>query len=503
MKRDMILKLAASTMMISVSLSGCGPESRSVASASSKPVPVKDGAKYAKKASKALAKGKIDKAIAYAERSVAAVGTDPETRALLGHSYMAAGRFSSAERSFKDAVELGKTDARTVLSLTMAQLGLGKANDAKRSLSAHRQYIPTADYGLALALTGDSKTAVELLEQAIRRDDVTSRTRQNLGLAYALDGRWREAKLIASQDVQPAVVNERMTQWAQMARPGAYQTRVATLLNVSPVAGDPGQPVRLALNAAPPTVAAAPVAPAQDYSREVASFDRDTPLPAIGPAPRKTPSPVAMPKEKNVKVTKVALPASKPVVKTTAPKPVAAPVIKASKSPARVAPTKKFIVEGEKPSPKKAVLKNAEPKPVKLAQATPVKTPAVQAVSAVKPILQKVAFTPKPRKISSGTHLVQLGAFSSAEGAKRAWNILSSKNKDLAAFQYASSRVNVKGKTLYRLAAMGFGNAQSAKDMCVGIKAKGGSCIVRHVKGVNKAAPVRMAAGKPKKLAAR
>jgi len=80
---------------------------------------------------------------------------------------------------------------------------------------------------------------------------------------------------------------------------------------------------------------------------------------------------------------------------------------------------------------------------------------------------------------------------------------LSSKNKDLAAFQYASSRINVKGKTLYRLAAMGFGNAQTAKDMCVGIKAKGGSCIVRHVKGVNKAAPVRMAATKPKKLAAR
>ncbi len=124
---------------------------------------------------------------------------------------------------------------------------------------------------------------------------------------------------------------------------------------------------------------------------------------------------------------------------------------------------------------------------------TPVKTPAVQTIAAVKPVLQKVAFAPKPRKVS-GTHLVQLGAFSTAEGAKRAWNILSSKNKDLAAFQYASSKITVKGKTLYRLAAMGFGNSETAKAMCAGLKAKGSACIVRNVKGVNKAAPVRMAA---------
>ena len=72
MKRDLILKMAASSMVFATVLTGCGPfGGGSVASMSSKPATVKDGAKYAKKAEKAMAKGEIEKAIAYAERSSA------------------------------------------------------------------------------------------------------------------------------------------------------------------------------------------------------------------------------------------------------------------------------------------------------------------------------------------------------------------------------------------------------------------------------------------------
>ncbi|WP_108810160.1 SPOR domain-containing protein [Sphingorhabdus sp. Alg231-15] len=476
MKRDMILKLAASTMVISTTLTGCGPfGGGSVASSSSKPATVKDGPRYAKKAEKALRKGQVEKAIVYAERSVAGVGTDPETRALLGHSYMAAGRFYSAERSFLDAMELGKNDARTVLSLSLAQLAQGKANKAKQLIENNRQFIPTADYGLALALAGDSKAAIAELEQAIRSSNVTGRTRQNLGLAYALDGRWKEAKLMAMQDMRPATVDNRMMQWAQMARPGAYDVRVASLLNVKPVANDPGQPVRLALNAAPEMPAVAAATPAEDYSREVASFDRDVPLPAVGPAPVADADVDFMAKENDVKVTKVAVPASKPAEA----KPVSKPAPKAAE--------KTFVVENsDVPAP--------------ATKAAPATTAAVQAISAVKPIMQKVAFTPRARSISNGKHLVQLGVFSSPENVKRAWGILSSQNKDLALFQYASSPIQRNGKTLYRLAAMGFGNEQSAKDMCGGIKAKGGNCIVRNVQNVR---PTQMAGKKLKTLAAR
>lgn len=447
MKRDVILKMAASSMVFATVLTGCGPFGGGSVASVSGTATVKDGAKYAKKAEKALAKGDVEAAIVYAERSVAGVGSDPETRALLGQAYLSAGRMASAERSFQDAMELGKNDARTILSLSLAQLGQGKVDKAKALVVNNRQYIPAADYGLALALTGDSKTAIEVLEQAIRESNVTGRTRQNLGLAYALDGRWKEAKLMAVQDVSPASVNERVMQWAQMARPGAYETRVATVLNVNPVANDPGQPVQLALS---PTQVPVSVAASsdEDYGREVASFDRNSPLAAVGPAPKTGNDVDFLAKENNVKVATVSVPASQAVAKTTAIAPVT--------------------------------------------------------TAAAKPAVQKVAYQPaaKPAALVTGTHMVQLGAFSSAEGAKRAWGIMSARNSELKSFEYASSRINVKGKTLYRLAAVGFGNAQTAEAMCAGIKAKGSNCIVRQAPGSH-SAPTRMASKAPKRIASR
>ena len=460
MKRDMILKLAVSTMVVGVTLTGCGPfGSGSVASSSSKPVSSKDGPVYAKKAEKAMAKGRTVEAISFAERSVAAVGNDAETRALLGQAYLSAGRFSSAERSFLDAMDLGKNDARTILSLALSQLGQGKASKAVQLVEANRQYIPTADYGLALALAGEANSAVDILENAIRSDNVTGRTRQNLGLAYALDGRWKEAKLMALQDMSPATVDKRIMQWAQMARPGAYDMRVASVLNVKPDLTDPGQPERLALNAGAASIAeVASADPQDDYVSEVSSFDRNVPLPAIGPAPRDNSNVDFMAKENNVKVTKVSVPASEPMVS---------------------APITKFVVENTTKPKQKTV------------------------ASVAKPVIEKAAYTPaqSPTPVAAGTHLVQLGAYSSPEAAQRAWGVMTARHKELASFKFASSRTTVKGKTYYRLAAMGFGNIQSANAMCSGLKSSGADCIVRTSVGGN---ATRMAnKASPRKLASR
>lgn len=448
MKRDMILKLAASTMVVAVTLTGCGPfGGGSVASSSSKAVSSKDGPLYAKKAEKAMAKGQTVEAISFAERSVAAIGNNAETRALLGQAYMNVGRFSSAESSFLDAMDLGKNDARTILSLALSQLGQGKANKALQLVEANRQYIPTADYGLALALAGEANSAVDILENAIRSANVTGRTRQNLGLAYALDGRWKEAKLMALQDMSPATVDKRIMQWAQMARPGAYDLRVASVLNVKPDLTDPGQPSRLALNAASsPMANVASADPKDDYSTEVASFDRNTALPAIGPAPRGNSNVDFTAKENNVKVMTVNVPASAPVS--------SAPMIVA---PTTTAKPSKFIVESSSKPKSKPVL------------------------SAVKPVIEKAAYAPSssPTPVASGTHLVQLGAYSTPESAQRAWGIMSARHKELSSFKFATSKATVKGKTFYRLAAMGFGNAQSANSLCAGLKSSGADCIVR------------------------
>jgi Flp pilus assembly protein TadD len=483
MKRTTLIKMAASTIFIGATLTSCGGSgTTSVASASSVSQEAKKAPKYAAKAEKAMAKSEWTTAVSFAEMAVAADPQNAGYRASLAQAYFSSGRFASAERSFLDAMELGQVNARVILSLAMSQLAQGKANKAASLVREHAQILPGSDYGLALALAGETKDAVQTLEASIRSDMVDGRTRQNLALAYALDGRWKEAKLMAMQDMTPAVVDQSMMQWALMARPGAYETRVASLLKITPDRNDPGQPVRLALNANP----AAPVysASASNSYEELASVDRNAPLPAIGPAP------VAGER------VDFASASPAPVFKTAdIPASKTAPVVAASSQPVKVAANDKFIVEqAGKPS--------VAPRPVtKPAPATP--APVAKAPAPAPVVAKLASASPAPvasgQKVAAGTHLVQLGAFSSADSAKQAWNKFQAQYSGLKDYSFASSVTTVNGTKLYRLAAIGFESGSAANAVCSGIKAKGGSCIVRQAEG----GAVQMASAKPKTIASR
>src|SRR3546814_18586845 len=85
----------------------------------------------------------------------------------------------------------------------VARVAQGDRAGARAALAEVRN-APADDYGLALALAGDTARAVEVLEPAARGMRGTSRTRQNLALAYALDGQWAKARTVAAQDVSPA-----------------------------------------------------------------------------------------------------------------------------------------------------------------------------------------------------------------------------------------------------------------------------------------------------------
>ena len=448
MNKTLFFKLAISTAFIAVPSVGCTQMGVSSASANiSAGAQVKKAIGWARKSEKLLAKGQVDQALTYAEAAVEGDLRNVEHRALLARIYMQQGRFVAAERTLMDVVELGQADPRTIVSLALAKTAQGKVESAISLVDAHRAILPASDYGLALALAGDNKRAVDVLVDAIRSNNATARTRQNLALAYALDNRWREAQVMASQDMPQTVVDQRIVQWAQYARPGAYEVRVAGLLGVKAQA-DTGQPVRLALNAAATDVQMASVAATETVA--VAMADPMPELAAIGAAPVN----FGVGAEDNVKVATADIgPAFE------------APLIKAPEGPSKAVET--FA---------KA--------PVKLALADP------SPVNAAKPV--------------AGTHLVQIGAFSSPANAKNAWGKLQSKYGVLQGFDSASSSVTVKGKKLTRLAAMGFGNKASADAACRAIKAKGGDCIVRSAGG--ETSPVQMAQAKSSKavkLAAR
>lgn len=443
MNSKFVVKLALSTAFVAVpSVIGTTAGFGSTDKVSAKKAGPEKAYAWAKKAEQAIAKGKTDRALTFAELAVEADMQNREYRGLLARIYMSQGRFVAAERTLMDVMELGQVDPRTVISLSLARIAQGNVDSAISLVEANRSIVPVSDYALTLALAGRAGDAIVILTDAIRTDNATARTRQNLALAYALDGRWREARVMASQDMAQTQVNDRIAEWAQFARPEAYTMRVAGLLKVRPNMGDTGQPVRLALNSVAPVGLAQAEIPAPPMEFAAPAVE----LAAVGPAPVADSAGFA---------------AVETVVKIAEAAPVApvfeAPLIKAAEGPA----------------------KTASVAPVKLALAdVPVSKPAAV----------------------SGTHLVQLGAFSSAANAQAAWNKLRKRYGVLNSFESASSTVTVNGKKLIRVAASGFGNASTAYAACQQIKSQGGVCFVRNSGG---GAPVRMAQASGRRVAAR
>lgn len=478
MKSNTIIKLALSAAIVAVPTTGCASFINKQSNISSTAdAGAKKAAKWAAKADKYMADGNIDKAVINAERAVEADFRNSAYRSTLARGYLAQGRFDSAERTLQDVLDLGQKDPRTIISLALLRTSQGKTESAISMLDSYRDILPEGDYGLALAVAGDKTRSIEVLEDGIRNSN-TAQLRQNLALAYALNGQWREARVMASQDLTGSQVSENISKWAVYARPNAYQERVAGLLGVSPKA-DSGQPVRLALD-----------------SRSNANVDfaanlNDGELPAVGPAPVSLVDNFSAAKEIDVKVEPsaikaVSIPASKPAPLIEAPK---GPSKLASAEPVKAAPPvkvaasgSKFIVEGENASvnssaPKQAAARLAAKKPEKLALANTQQGNADNGKT-------------ESRTLAGGAYMIQLGAFSSPKNAQIAWNKLTNEYNVLKPFHSASSVVNSNGRQLYRLAAMGFGNLEAATSVCDSIKAKGGSCIVR--KNTNKA-PVRLA----------
>jgi D-alanyl-D-alanine carboxypeptidase len=483
MNSNFMIKLALTSAFVAVPTIGCTSLGiSSTMEVKSSKVAAQNAHRLALKAEKALAKGKLDAAQTYGEGAVEADFQNIEYRAQLAQIYMANGRFASAERTWMDVMELGQVDPRTVISLALSRIALGKVDSAIALVEANRSLVPASDYGLTLALAGQSGRAVDVLSEAIRADNATARTRQNLALAYALDGRWNDARVMATQDMNQDRVNERIAEWAQYARPGAYQTRIAGLLKVE-MQSDSGQPVRLAL---------------ANYGSNLAQNDVETPavqqfsvaqsglLSAIGPAP------VAKGKGFAAASEMETMDASASAPESLLPEAFMAPqrMAENTSSNSGIKMVSIPVLGNIYPNGNAPLIKAASgPSKQAAAGSKQAAKPASSGKAPVKLALADVA----PKSGVSGTHLVQLGAFSSVSSAKQAWEKYSSRYSVLSGFSSASSTVVVNGKSLVRLAAMGFDSKQSAESACQSIKAKGGSCMVRNISGSQ---PIKMASAR-------
>ena len=335
MNRRLAASFTLSALLLGGTMVGCTHDAH-LASASARDADkvAAQAADLAAKAGKAVAAKKGDKAVEYAEAAVALQPRDADYRAVLGQSYMQAGRFASAHQAFVDTLSLDPRNARAALNLALAETAEGNWSGARQTLADHADIIPASDRGLALALAGDPKGAVAILYPAAREPGADSKTRQNLALALALAGDWRDARLIVSMDLSPADVDKRLGQWAQFAQPRQASDQVASLLGVTPMQ-DPGQPIALALNAPAAPVALAAAEPAAEPAparADTPALSAATSAPVAEAKPVQTASVVFGPRHEVVQqlpaapaapVRESRAPVVEQVAAKTAPKPLA------------------------------------------------------------------------------------------------------------------------------------------------------------------------------------
>jgi Flp pilus assembly protein TadD len=459
MNKSVALKFAVSALAIGTTMVACGPTSR-IASASAKaPRSEQDASSLFAKAQDSAAKGDYAKGLGFAERAVELSPRDVGYRMILADLYLKNGRFQSAEATFADVQQLDPSNTRASFSIALARIALGRPAGAIAELDRLAETASPADIGLAYALAGDPRRAIELLEPAARAAGASGRTRQNLALSYALAGDWEKARVTAAQDVSPADLGPRLQQWAALAQPGGGATQVAALLGVTP-AQDDGQPVRLAL------------APVQSAANAFAAAE---PLPE--PAPE------------TVAATAPALAEPEPILAQAEPAPEAEPLrVATSDLPQWV--SERAAAEAESPAPAEqtrplyaeAVQALVTPQPSVIAPARSIERPA--------PRFEAPGRRGRTAQSGSGRFAVQLGAYSSASSVERAWAQML-KRFGFADLTPLSTTVSVPGRgTLHRLSVAGFASREAAGRTCRSIQAKGGACFVRTVAGD---APVRWA----------
>ena len=393
----------------------------------------KKAAGYARKASDLLGKRKWDKAVRYAEGAVTNSPADAGYRMILGNAYLRAGRFESARATYGDVLSLQPANGKAALNLALAQTALGQWDAARQTLDAHSGAIAPADRGLAVALAGDPATAIEVLTAATRSPEADAKTRQNLALAFALGGRWQEARTLIGVDMTPADADARMIEWAKFAHPASSSAQVASLLGITPVE-DPGQPVAIALNAAVAPTRAATVDPVDQFMPgrpDVPQVAEAAPQPSVGEVE---------------------------VAQTPAPTPVGAR--QAAPEPVRLA--KLIAAHGSykiRGGDDNASARGSD-------AAAAVKAP------------------------TRGRWFVQLGAYENAAVARDGWARASRRYAGFSGLTPAGMPASVKGTNYYRLSVGGFARGD-AERMCRGYRVKGGRCFVRQQAGDQVAAWVK------------
>lgn len=120
-----------------------------------------------------------------------------------------------------DAAMAGKADLESIIMKGLALDGLSRHVEAQEVYRKGLKLIPTdftllSNYGLSLALSGNSEAAIAILSDLAKSKDATSRSRGNLALAFGLNGDEAMARKVLAQDLSVEDIEANIRYYAQL-----------------------------------------------------------------------------------------------------------------------------------------------------------------------------------------------------------------------------------------------------------------------------------------------
>ncbi len=150
---------------------------------------------------------------------------DNRLRDIYGKALLAAGRPVPAEVQFRTMIRQGRNDWKAYNALGSALADQGRFKEARTAYNEALKRSPgnpkiINNIALSYILEGNPARAEKMLRTALQKvpqeDPAAKKLRQNLALALGLQGRFKEARYVASQDLSPAEVEENMAYLRRM-----------------------------------------------------------------------------------------------------------------------------------------------------------------------------------------------------------------------------------------------------------------------------------------------
>lgn len=137
-----------------------------------------------------------------------------------GKAALALGNFSAALDGFSRAATLLPGDPRPKSGKAIALAATGKIFEALQTLQGTNDRSSLSNKALVLAASGSPGAAIDILEPLLRGGAAQARDRQNLAMAYLLDGQEDRAFQVARLDLDATSVYETFTFYRSLASLG-------------------------------------------------------------------------------------------------------------------------------------------------------------------------------------------------------------------------------------------------------------------------------------------